>query len=95
MPDADTLTPLILDLVEWLAAKPRPEDEVLNAWRTSCPRLPVWEEALERGLVTRRHAVEGGLMVAATEAGFEFLRAHGRFASASLRLRNGSPRAVF
>ncbi len=50
--------PLILDLVEWVAAAPRPYAEVLDAWRTSCPRLTVWEDALDRGLVacTRREA---------------------------------------
>ena len=44
---------LILDIVEWVAQKPRPLDDVLEAWRTSCPRLPVWEDAVDRGFVTR------------------------------------------
>lgn len=83
MPDIDAVTPLILDLVEWLAAKPRAETEVLEAWRTSCPRLPVWEDALDRGLVTRRHRAGGAALVAATEAGIAFLRANGRFTQAS------------
>ena len=42
---------LILDLLEWLANGERCYDEVMAAWRTSCPRLPVWEEANDRGLV--------------------------------------------
>ena len=42
---ADTLTPLILDFLEWVAARPRPYAEVMDAWRTSCPRLTVWEDA--------------------------------------------------
>jgi hypothetical protein len=42
---------LIVDLLEWLAMRDRPYDEVMDAWRTSCPRLPVWEEANDRGLV--------------------------------------------
>jgi D-3-phosphoglycerate dehydrogenase len=61
--------PLILDLVEWLAPKPRPYDEVIEAWRTSCPRLTVWEEATERGLIALRSAPGGVLLVEATEAG--------------------------
>jgi hypothetical protein len=42
---------LILDLLEWLAMRDRTYDEVLDAWRTSCPKLPVWEEAGDRGLL--------------------------------------------
>lgn len=61
--------PLILDLVEWVARHPRPYAEVLDAWRTSCPRLTVWEDASERGLVTCAPDTTGTLMVAATEAG--------------------------
>ena len=47
---------LILDLLEWLGRDPRPYAEVLDAWRTSCPRLPVWEAAVDRRLVTCRRA---------------------------------------
>jgi hypothetical protein len=35
------LNPLILDLVEWVAEQPRAYEEVLDAWRTSCPRLTI------------------------------------------------------
>jgi D-3-phosphoglycerate dehydrogenase len=42
---------LILDLLEWIAIRDRSYEEVLDAWRTSCPRLPVWEEANDRGLI--------------------------------------------
>jgi len=74
----DTLTSLILDLLEWLAAEPRPYAEVLAAWRTSCPRLPVWEEASERGLVIQR-CVEGRrVVVEPTPAGRAFLLQSGR-----------------
>jgi hypothetical protein len=40
--------------------------EVMEAWRTSCPRLPVWEEANDRGLVTR--AKSGGRAIVAITA---------------------------
>jgi hypothetical protein len=69
---------LILDLVEWLAAKPRPLADVLDVWRTSCPRLTVWEDALDRGLVSRQSLVGGMLLVAPTEKGLALLRAEGR-----------------
>ena len=50
---ADTVVDaLILDLLEWLASRERSYEEVMDAWRTSCPRLPVWEDATDRGLVS-------------------------------------------
>ena len=67
---ADTLTPLICDLLEWLEREPRTHAEVIDGWRTSCPRLPVWEEATERGLVARKGAV-----VEVTSRGRSFLAA--------------------
>ena len=42
---AGTGDSLILELLEWLSRGRRPYGEVLEGWRTSCPRLPVWEEA--------------------------------------------------
>jgi hypothetical protein len=74
----DTLQPLMLDLVEWIAQAPRPYAEVMDAWRTSCPRLPVWEDAVDRGLVARRAAPGGGAIVVATPSGRQFLESHGR-----------------
>ena len=53
---SETLRPLICDLLEWLAREPRTNAEVMDGWRTSCPRLPVWEEATDNGLVARRGA---------------------------------------
>ena len=42
---------LILDLLQFLASHDRTYEEVMAAWRTSCPKLPVWEDANDRGLV--------------------------------------------
>lgn len=53
---SDTLKPLIRDLLEWLERDRRTHAEVMEGWRTSCPRLPVWEEATDHGLVARRGA---------------------------------------
>ena len=55
----DSLDDLTLDLLEWLDAGPRPYSEVLDAWRTSCPRLPVWENASNLGFVERGHVPAG------------------------------------
>ena len=71
------IDPLVLDLVEWVAKAPRPYAEVIDAWRTSCPRLTVWEGAIDRGLVKRMPS-EGGTIVVVTEPGRRFLREHKR-----------------
>jgi hypothetical protein len=42
---------LIEQLLEWVAARPRCYADVMEAWRTSCPRLPVWEAAVDGDLV--------------------------------------------
>jgi hypothetical protein len=69
---ADTPESLVFDLVEWVAKAPRSYAEMLDAWRTSCPRLTVWEDAIERGLVMRK-PVEGRTIVVVTEAGRRYL----------------------
>jgi hypothetical protein len=48
----DPLDSLILDLLQWIGPGARPYSEVIEAWRTSCPRLPVWEEANARGFLS-------------------------------------------
>lgn len=70
-----TIEPLVRDLVEWVAKEPRAYRDVMDAWRTSCPRLMVWEDAIERGLLQRERAPDGGLIVVATEAGHAFVSA--------------------
>ena len=63
---------LLLDLLEWVAAGDRSYEDVMDAWRTSCPRLPVWEEANDRGLVARDE-VEGVCRIRITPAGLALL----------------------
>jgi hypothetical protein len=43
---------LVMELLAWVAARPRTYGETMEAWRTSCPRMPVWEDAIGHGLVT-------------------------------------------
>ena len=64
---------LILDLLEWIGPGPRAYAEVMEAWRTSCPHLPVWEEANARGLLERRHEPGKAAMVAVSASGRSFL----------------------
>ncbi|MGD0191151.1 MAG: hypothetical protein ABSD74_10455 [Rhizomicrobium sp.] len=70
---SDPVDALLVDLVEWVAREDRDYLDVMEAWRTSCPRLPVWEEANARGLVTRVYENGRGPMVAVTREGRAFL----------------------
>jgi hypothetical protein len=78
MPESDPVDSLVLDLLEWLGGEPRPYAEVLEAWRTSCPRLPVWEEANDRGLIKRHRSSKDGALVSVSARGAVYLRLHRR-----------------
>jgi hypothetical protein len=49
--DVAEIGPLTRDFLAWVASRPRTYAETMEAWRTSCPRFPVWEDALGDGLV--------------------------------------------
>jgi len=42
---------LTLQLIAWISDRPRTYGEVMEAWTTTCPRMPVWEDAVSAGLV--------------------------------------------
>ncbi|HEV3197447.1 MAG TPA: hypothetical protein VGZ73_06055 [Bryobacteraceae bacterium] len=75
MSDA-VVEPLILDLLEWVAKGERSYEEVMDAWRTSCPRLPVWEDANDRGLI-RVEELNGRSVVTITPSGLAHLGQRG------------------
>ncbi len=50
----------------------------MAAWRTSCPRLTIWEDAVDNGLVSRDRDRENGATVHVTEKGLSVLRQDGR-----------------
>ena len=72
----DDAEALVLDLLEWIGSDPRPYQEVMEAWRTSCPRLPVWEEANDRGFIERRFEPGRGAFVSVTTSGYSYLQCH-------------------
>ena len=74
----ETTDALVLDLVEWVAREPRLYADVIETWRTSCPRLTIWEDAVDRGYVARQPMAGAGVRVAITEGGERLLREHGR-----------------
>jgi hypothetical protein len=63
---------LILDLLDWVASQERAYEDVMDAWRTSCPRLPVWEDANDRGLI-ETVSVNGRSIVRVTPTGISML----------------------
>ena len=68
-----TIEVLVLDLLEWLSRQDRSYAETMDAWRTSCPKLPVWEDANDHGLVWIENN-NGRSSVRVTPAGFELLK---------------------
>jgi len=72
---------LVLDLVEWVAREPRRYSEVMEAWRTSCPRLSVWEDAVDHGYLAREQNAAGEALVTVTDAGRAFLHREGRLSA--------------
>jgi len=74
----ENIRPLILDFLEWVAAEPRPYAEAMDAWRTSRPRLTVWEDSVDRDLVRRRRDMRLGPLVEATAGGLALLARENR-----------------
>ncbi len=46
-----SVSPLTRDFLAWVAREPRSYAEAMDAWRTSCPRFTIWEDALGDGLI--------------------------------------------
>jgi hypothetical protein len=69
---SETVDNLILDLLEWVGTKGHTHYETIDVWRTSCPRLTVWEDATDRGLV-ETVTVNGIPLVRVTRAGTTLL----------------------
>lgn len=69
---------LVLDLVEWISQEPRVYEDVMAAWRTSCPRLTIWEDAVDRGFVSRERDGTNGSVISVTDKGRMLLREDGR-----------------
>jgi hypothetical protein len=48
---ADYSAALMTQLLDWVAERPRTYAEAMDAWKSSCPRHPVWDDALTEGLI--------------------------------------------
>jgi hypothetical protein len=84
----DPIEALILNLLEWIGPHPRPYQEVIEAWRTSCPRLPVWEEANARGLLEHQHSQGSEAMISVSQVGAKHLAEHRRGRATPVKIRN-------
>jgi len=65
---------IMIQFLEWVADRPRSRADVMEAWRSSCPRFPVWEDARADGLVHLQGGDRGEHRVELTEAGRNALR---------------------
>jgi hypothetical protein len=72
---AVTLEGLTRQLLVWAAAKPRTYAEAMESWSSWCPKLSIWEDALEAGLIQVVPAPGQGRAAAAVQ-----LTARGRAA---------------
>jgi hypothetical protein len=50
-PTAGSVSPLTRDFLAWLARRPRSYQDAMEAWRSSCPRFTIWEDAIADGLI--------------------------------------------
>lgn len=86
---SDAVEVLMFDLLEWLASAERSYDEVMDAWRTSCPRFPVWEEANERKLVAKEH-LNGRTVVRVSASGLELLQQRESIKAGAITIARGA-----
>jgi len=42
---------IMVQFLAWVADRPRSYAQTMEAWRSTCPRLSVWEDAVIDGLV--------------------------------------------
>jgi hypothetical protein len=63
---------IMIQFLSWVADRPRTYAQAMEAWRTSCPRLSVWEDAVIQKLV--RIDGNGGRAVRLTKRGFAVLQ---------------------
>jgi len=71
---SDPTNALTVQLLEWISSQPRTYGEVLETWRTTCPRLSIWEDACIDGLID--YDPDGRRIVVVSTKGQAFLKSH-------------------
>jgi hypothetical protein len=64
---------IMIQFLQWVADRPRTRDDVMDAWRSSCPRFPVWEDARADGLIRQCGGDAGERRVELTARGRDAL----------------------
>jgi hypothetical protein len=65
-----TPTPQTLELLRWVTTRPRTYAEAIEVWRSNCPRLSVWDDAVISGLIrTNRNGSEPTVELTASGRG--------------------------
>jgi len=67
-----TVSPTMVEFLNWLTVRERTYDEAMEAWRTSCPRFSTWEDASIAGYVLLEQ-VGDRLVVSLTTQGRDFI----------------------
>jgi len=62
---------LTLQMLHWIAQGTHSYAEVLEVWKSSCPRLAIWEDACANGLVDAAPGMSG--LVSLSEKGRRLL----------------------
>ncbi|NVD70512.1 hypothetical protein D0T25_04175 [Duganella sp. BJB488] len=66
---------LTLQMLDWLQQRPHSYSEVMEVWRSSCPRLTIWEDACADGLIASEGGASGQVFV--SEKGRRLLQSAG------------------
>ena len=74
---SEPISALTRQLLEWIADKPRTYADVLDAWRTTCPRLSIWEDASIDGLIA--YDPEGSRIISLSPKGQTLLQSKAQF----------------
>jgi hypothetical protein len=53
------MSTLTEQFLTWVAERPRTYAEAMEAWRSTCPRLSIWEDALGDELVRLEAGADG------------------------------------
>jgi hypothetical protein len=78
MPESASL--LMLEFLNWISSRRRTHTETMEAWRSTCPRHTMWEDALADGLIQ----MEGSLHqseVTLTDRGRTILKGNHQYKS--------------
>ncbi len=75
----------LLEFLGWVASRQRTYADAMEAWRTSCPRFSIWEDAVGDDLVQLEQAgaKQGQAIVRLTDRGAALLKQIGSAPTAS------------